>query len=365
MSIKIKENINLKKYNTFQIDVTTRYFVEISTTEELQELVFLPEFINSNKIILGGGSNVLFSENFDGLVIKNNLKGIFIIEESDKHVWLKAMSGENWHDLVLYSINHEYGGIENLSLIPGTVGAAPVQNIGAYGVELKEVFYSLEAIDFITGEIKKFNLDDCNFGYRDSIFKKEFKNKYFIISVILKLDKKPKFNISYKGLSDKLNKNNVQELTLKIISDAVCSIRREKLPDPKKIGNAGSFFQNPIVNKRQLDELIKRSKSIENNKYLNLVLQIMFKEFFRVYVKNNIPITLEDLFKEMILDLGEKLNPDSISKKIYMEYKDETEFSVFMGFTYFLETYFSSQKIGLDYLFNFELEKEITAKKNK
>ena len=258
MSIKIKENINLKKYNTFQIDVTTRYFVETSTTEELQELVFLPEFINSNKIILGGGSNVLFSENFDGLVIKNNLKGIFIIEESDKHVWLKAMSGENWHDLVLYSINHEYGGIENLSLIPGTVGAAPVQNIGAYGVELKEVFYSLEAIDFITGEIKKFNLDDCNFGYRDSIFKKEFKNKYFIISVILKLDKKPKFNISYKGLSDKLNKNNVQELTLKIISDAVCSIRREKLPDPKKIGNAGSFFQNPIVNKRQLDELIKQ-----------------------------------------------------------------------------------------------------------
>lgn len=255
-------SISLKPYNTFGIDVQADKLVHIQTPEQLQELIRIGAFTTGPFLILGGGSNVLFTKDVKGLVVRNELKGIEVIKEDDSHVWVKAMGGEIWHEFVLWSIERNFAGIENLSLIPGTVGAAPMQNIGAYGVEIKDTFDSLEALDLKTGALKVFSQTDCRFGYRESIFKNEAKGNYFIVSVTFKLNKHPVFNNSYGAIQQVLEQNGVKELSIKAISDAVIAIRSSKLPNPAVIGNAGSFFKNPEIDITQFNTLKQQFPSI-------------------------------------------------------------------------------------------------------
>jgi UDP-N-acetylmuramate dehydrogenase len=243
----ISSNTSLKVFNTFNIEASTKYFTELNSISDIQELMLSNEFKKNDNLILGGGSNVLFTKDFNGLVIKNAIKGIEIIKEDDDLVLVKCYAGENWHEFVTWCINKNYGGLENLSLIPGCTGASPMQNIGAYGVEIKDIFFDLEAINLFTGELTVFNKTDCQFGYRESVFKKQLKNQYLITSVTFQLTKKPVFNIEYGAIKQELDKMNIKELSIKAISDAVISIRSSKLPNPKIIGNAGSFFKNPEV----------------------------------------------------------------------------------------------------------------------
>ena len=244
----VQKNVSLKNLNTFGIEAIAKHFVMFKSIGELKIIFSLPEYKNKKHLTIGGGSNLLFtSEIIDRLVLQNKIKGIEIIDENDKEILLKVGAGEIWHDFVLYVISKNWGGIENLSLIPGTVGAAPMQNIGAYGVEIKDVFHSLEAYEISSGTIKTFTLEECKFGYRTSIFKQEAKGKYVITSVTFKLSKQPVFNISYGAISDTLAQMGVTQLSVKAISDAVISIRQSKLPDPSEIGNAGSFFKNPEI----------------------------------------------------------------------------------------------------------------------
>jgi UDP-N-acetylmuramate dehydrogenase len=261
--IQIEENINLKPFNTFGIAVNARYFSKVSTAEELLELTQTPEFKNEKHLILGGGSNILFKSDFDGLIIKTELKGIEVIDESDEVVIIKVQSGELWHDLVLHCVNRQWGGIENLSLIPGTAGASPIQNIGAYGVELKDVLKEVEGIDLTTGEKLTFTNSECAFGYRDSIFKHQLKEKIFISSITLSLTKKNHlFNTSYGAIADTLKAMNVHEVSIQSISDAVIQIRKNKLPDPSQLGNAGSFFKNPVISFTHYQSLQKTFSTI-------------------------------------------------------------------------------------------------------
>lgn len=243
----IQQNISLKPFNTFGIDANASDFVEVNTIDELLAIIGNFNLPERNLLIIGGGSNILLTRNFQGMVIRMNLKGIEVLKENDGHVWVKAMAGERWHDLVLFCVKYNWGGVENLSLIPGCVGAAPMQNIGAYGTELKDVFESLEAYDLETGSLCVFSHKGCRFGYRESIFKNEAKGKYIITSVTLKLNKHPVFNISYGAIKQTLEKMGVAELSVKAVSDAVIQIRQSKLPDPNVLGNAGSFFKNPEV----------------------------------------------------------------------------------------------------------------------
>ncbi len=259
--MEIKQNYNLIKLNTFGISVNAKFFVELNSEKDLAELFSLPEFKDNKKIFLGGGSNVLFTKDFDGIVVLNKLKGMEITKEDAENVLIKAMGGELWHDLVIYAVNKGYWGIENLSLIPGTVGAAPMQNIGAYGAELKDTLFNVEAFEIETGEKKTFTKEECELDYRDSIFKNKAKGKYFISAVTLKLSIMPKPNISYKILSEYLEKTR-RTATLKNISDAVAEIRKSKLPDPKIIGNAGSFFKNVFIGETKLRELQKNYPNI-------------------------------------------------------------------------------------------------------
>lgn len=247
--MKIQKEISLKKYNTFGLDVSAKNFADIHTIDELQEILLNHEFKNVPKLILGGGSNILFTSNFEGLVIKMNIKGTEIIKETDDHVFIKTGAGVNWHEFVMDCLEKGYAGLENLSLIPGTVGAAPMQNIGAYGVEIKDVFEELEAVDINTGSIATFNNDSCKFGYRYSIFKDVLKDKFIIVNVTLKLKKKPDFNISYGAIQETIKEMGFKELSIKNISNAVIHIRQSKLPDPAIIGNAGSFFKNPTISR--------------------------------------------------------------------------------------------------------------------
>lgn len=261
--MQIKENQSLKQYNTFGIEVSAKAFIEIFNEEELREVLFSEDLINQKKIILGGGSNILFTKDFDGIVIKNSIPGIKIVKETDSHVFIEAGAGVVWHELVLYCIERNFGGIENLSLIPGTAGAAPMQNIGAYGQELKDVFYSLRGISLISGETETYFNEDCKFGYRTSIFKKELKDKFVITSVTLVLSKKPEINIEYGAIKNELEKLHPEKITIKDVSDVVIAIRKSKLPDPNEIGNAGSFFKNPVIAEEKYFEL--------KNKYDDIV----------------------------------------------------------------------------------------------
>jgi UDP-N-acetylmuramate dehydrogenase len=248
----------LSKINTFGVNVNAAFFVEVNQEAELKELLKMPPFKENEKIFLGGGSNVLFTKDWGGIVVLNKLKGIEIIKEDENNVEIRAMGGEIWNDLVIFAVNHNYWGIENLSLVPGTVGAAPMQNIGAYGTELKDTLLSVETFKIATGQKKIFSKDACELGYRNSIFKNKVKGKYFITAVNLKLSKIPKPNISYRILKTYLDENKIEIQSSKNISEAVASIRRSKLPDPKVLGNAGSFFKNVFVEKNKLTELLEK-----------------------------------------------------------------------------------------------------------
>ncbi len=254
MSI-IQENISLKPYNTFGLEAKARFFTEINEIAELKNILQNTDYQNVEKLFLGGGSNILLTKDFEGLVIKINLKGIKSVFEDDSQIHLQAGAGENWHEFVMYCVENNLAGIENLSLIPGTVGAAPMQNIGAYGVEIKDVFVELEALNLESFEVEKFKLDDCKFGYRESVFKHENKGKYVITAVTFRLNKVPTFKVSYGDIQKTLEEMGVKTLTIKAVSEAVIKIRKSKLPDPAEIGNSGSFFKNPEIPKTQYDEL--------------------------------------------------------------------------------------------------------------
>ena len=251
----IKENISLKPYNTFGIDAHAKSLTSFSSVEELKEILNSSIFIHQPFLILGGGSNILLTKDFDGLVLKNEIKGIEIIKEDADHIFIKVGAGENWHSFVMFCVKNNYAGIENLSLIPGNVGASPMQNIGAYGVEIKDVFHELEAVHVKDKTTKIFDLQDCEFGYRESVFKRKYKNLFVITSVTYRLNKKPVYNTSYGAINQELEKMGVKELSIVAISQAVINIRSSKLPDPKEIGNAGSFFKNPQIPKQQFHEL--------------------------------------------------------------------------------------------------------------
>jgi UDP-N-acetylmuramate dehydrogenase len=252
------QNISLKPYNTFGIDVRCNFFAEVTQTADLAGIIASPKWQQQEKLILGGGSNLLLSKNFAGLVVKINLLGIEKIAENDSFVWLKVGAGENWHQFVCYAIDNDWGGIENLSLIYGTVGASPMQNIGAYGVEIKDVFEKLEAIELETGKIVEFSHADCQFGYRQSIFKNSLKNKFVILSVTFRLTKKNhQLQTSYGAITQMLEKQgfSTQNLSLRAISNAIIAIRQSKLPNPAELGNAGSFFKNPEISRTQFADL--------------------------------------------------------------------------------------------------------------
>lgn len=257
----IKQNISLKPYNTFGIDVNAKNFVSVSNVKDLKSVLKLES--HSKKLILGGGSNMLLTKNFDGLVIHINLKGIEVLSENNRYVTVKANAGENWHEFVLWCLENNFGGIENMSLIPGNVGTAPIQNIGAYGVELKDTFVSCEALSLETQTIKTFTKEDCNFGYRNSIFKNEVKSKYIITNVTFKLTKKQhQLNTNYGAIQSELEKMGIKNPTIQDVSKAVIAIRESKLPNPKDIGNSGSFFKNPVVSIEVFNELQKNFEDI-------------------------------------------------------------------------------------------------------
>ena len=240
----LKENFSLQKLNTFGINVLAKQFVAFSSIQNLAEIL---ENNTENKLILGGGSNILFTKNFDGLVLKNEIVGIEKVNEDENYVYIKAGAGVEWNSFVMYCIENNLAGAENLSLIPGSVGASPMQNIGAYGVELKDIFYCLEAYHIEDKKIINFTNADCEFGYRESVFKNKLKNQFVILNVTFRLNKKPIFNTSYGAIETELDKMGVVSKNIKAISDAVINIRRSKLPDPSVIGNAGSFFKNPTI----------------------------------------------------------------------------------------------------------------------
>lgn len=256
--MKIVENHSLKNLNTFGVDVKTRYSAEIFSDDDLLILLADKEFENVQKFVLGGGSNILFTKDFEGLIIKNSIPRIKIIDEDNEFIIVETGAGVNWDDFVSYCVEKKWGGVENLSLIPGTVGAAPIQNIGAYGQELKNVFYSLEGIFIKTGEKKIFNNSECKFAYRESIFKNELKNKFVITRVGLKLSKKSEVNISYPSVREELNNRKITNPKITDLRKIVIDIRYSKLPDPKIIGNAGSFFKNPVVSNDKYEMLKER-----------------------------------------------------------------------------------------------------------
>jgi UDP-N-acetylmuramate dehydrogenase len=257
--LKILSNISLKNYNTFGIQANAKRFISINSLNELKKIIAVEKEI----FLLGGGSNILLTSNIDKLVIHLNLKGIVVNDTKDDVVFVTAEAGENWHDFVLWCISQNYGGLENLSLIPGNVGTSPIQNIGAYGVEIKDTFHQLEAMHIETGKIRTFKLEECNFGYRNSVFKNELKGKYIILNVTFKLSKNThKTTTSYGDIAKLLLQ--IENPTIKDISNAIIKIRKSKLPDPQKIGNSGSFFKNPIIDKKSFNKLQQNYPNIPN-----------------------------------------------------------------------------------------------------
>lgn len=260
--MQIKENISLKPYNTFGIDATARYFLEYSSVDELLELI-KAGFLNDKKFYnIGSGSNLLFVNNYDGLILHSCIKGYELVKETDSEILLKVGAGEVWDSFVAYCVERGWGGVENMSLIPGEVGSTPVQNIGAYGLEAKDVIHQVEGLLLPEGEFKILNNADCAFGYRDSIFKNTLANKFIITHVVFRLDKTPVFHLDYGSIQDELKK--FSEVNLQTIRQAIIAIRESKLPDTKKLGNAGSFFKNPIVSKTKFDSLLLQYPNMPN-----------------------------------------------------------------------------------------------------
>lgn len=252
--MELQSNFSLKKYNTFGIEAKAKQFVAVNSKSELIQL--LETYKESPKFILGGGSNMLLTQDIDALVIHIAIKGKKIIKEDDDFVWVESNAGENWHEFVLWTLEHNFGGLENMSLIPGNVGTTPVQNIGAYGTEIKDTLVSCETVAFENQKTRVFLNEECHFGYRESVFKNELKGLYIITSVLFKLTKRNhKINTAYGDIEAKLNKNGTHTPTLKEISNAVIAIRQSKLPDPKELGNSGSFFKNPILLKSEFKKI--------------------------------------------------------------------------------------------------------------
>lgn len=258
--MQLKENISLKPFNTFGIDARARYFANFTDAGQLEDLLISNPGLKV--LILGGGSNILFTQDYDGLVLKNEVSGITELHEDNEYVYIKAGAGVNWHQFVLHCIGRNWAGIENLSLIPGNVGASPMQNIGAYGIEIEHVFWDLEAFHIKERSVVTFTKNDCDFGYRESVFKRKYKGQFVILNVTLRLRKKPHYNVSYGAIEQQLALMKVKELSLKAVSDAVIAIRSSKLPDPSVIGNAGSFFKNPSVSKSRFEEMEQRFQGI-------------------------------------------------------------------------------------------------------
>ncbi len=251
--MQIRDNVSLKPFNTFGIDAMARYFLPITNHQSLITLQSL--ITNHQSLILGGGSNLLFTRDFDGLVIHNQLKGMEVVRTTAEHVWVKVAAGEVWHAFVEYCLEHDFAGVENLALIPGYVGASPMQNIGAYGVEVKEVIEEVEAWHLREGYSRTFSNEECGFGYRESVFKRELKGIFLITSVTFRLNKVPLYHLEYGAIRQELERMGVVEPTIRSVADAVIRIRQSKLPDPRKIGNAGSFFKNPEVPSAQYESL--------------------------------------------------------------------------------------------------------------
>lgn len=269
----VQENILIKKYNSFGISVYANLFAKFSSVDELSELLEFNQRTTNNEqretLILGGGSNILFTKNYAGLVLKNEIKGIKIIKEDEHHIYVQAGAGENWHQFVLYCIKHGLAGVENLSLIPGNTGASPMQNIGAYGVDIKDVFYSLEAYHIRDKKMVNFTLNDCEFGYRESIFKRKLKDEFVIMDVTFRLNRIADYKVAYGAIGQELEKMGVQDLSIQAISQAVINIRSSKLPDPAVIGNAGSFFKNPEIGSSQFAVLSSQFAGIVGYDLLN------------------------------------------------------------------------------------------------
>jgi UDP-N-acetylmuramate dehydrogenase len=257
--MKIKENISLKNYNTFGISVNAKRFISVDSVYQLQQLLK----VEKNLFLISGGSNMLLTKDIEELVVHVDIKGISIDREDNNDIYITVNAGENWHELVLWCVSNNYGGIENLSLIPGNVGTCPIQNIGAYGVEVKDTITKVEALEIETGKLIQFSNTECKFGYRNSIFKNTEKGKYIITSVSFKLTKSNhQTNITYGAIETELSSKEITKPTLKDISDAVIAIRKSKLPDPKEIGNSGSFFKNPVITKTQFLKLQNEYPSI-------------------------------------------------------------------------------------------------------
>lgn len=273
--ISIREQVDLKPFNTFGIAANARYFVTITSTDELRELMTTDIFKTTPHLIIGGGSNLLLTRDADCLVIQVAIKGIEPVHEDDTTVTVRAGAGEVWHDFVMHCVARNWGGVENLSLIPGTVGAAPMQNIGAYGVEVREVINTVEGIDLSTGELRTFSNEQCEFGYRESIFKHAMKGKIFISSITLTLTKKNhNFTTSYGAIQETLQHMGVTFPTIQTISEAVIRIRSQKLPDPRLLGNAGSFFKNPTIAEEQYETLKSEYASMPGYKTENQEVKI-------------------------------------------------------------------------------------------
>ena len=259
----MKTNVNLKPYNSFGFDAVAKYFIEINDLKDLQTLIKSSELQKRKTLILSGGNNILFQNDmFDGLVVYINTKGIEILQEDENEVIVRAQAGEDWPDFVRYTVSKDWHGLENLAHIPGKVGAAPVQNIGAYGMELKDSFLQCEAMDLTSCETKVFTKEKCHFGYRESIFKNKLKGQYIITSVDFLLKKNAPLHLEYGNIKAYLEQNDIESPTLQQLHDAICTIRDAKLPDVKQIGSAGSFFKNPVIEKEQFEALQKDYPSI-------------------------------------------------------------------------------------------------------
>lgn len=256
LQVNIENDIDLRPFNTFGMKARAKHLIRFRHEDELPAILRFASSYPGKVLFLGGGSNLLFTEDWNGLIIKVETRGIELLEEDEEHVYIRAQAGVVWDDLVNYCITNGYAGLENLSLIPGTVGSSPIQNIGAYGVELKDVFFMLEAVSIKTGELREFYKNECQFDYRYSVFKGVYKGVYLILSVIFKLNKKPVLNLSYGAIEEELKKTNMPQ-DIESVSKAVISIRQSKLPDPRDIGNAGSFFKNPVLTVRHFNEFIK------------------------------------------------------------------------------------------------------------
>lgn len=252
----VEQNISLKPFNSFGIDVKAGYFSSFSSTNDLSSL--FKEYLGVPFLIIGGGSNLLLTQDFDGIVLKNEISGKTIVEETSDSVLVKVGGGENWHEFVLWAVEKGYGGIENMSLIPGSVGASPMQNIGAYGVEIKNVFDHLFAYHIETGETHRFSLEECHFGYRESVFKRALKNQYIITEVCFRLEKNRKVNTTYGAIEQELQKMGISSPSIKDVSNAVVAIRQSKLPNPIELGNAGSFFKNPVVEESLANTILEK-----------------------------------------------------------------------------------------------------------